>query len=345
MQGASDHSGAAALPNAPIPAGGKLRVATIPPSPSRRHWWNDWIDRLVGKPVESVNWFITPWCNYGCLFCFATPKGFENHWVGSDGLLITLDQALRLLTELRDAGARKLTFVGGEPTLVRALPNLVGWAEELGMAPMIFTNGTGLTDQLLDRLIPYLTNPRHPGAIKLSLDSGEESVEAQLGRGRGSHVSLILRRAGQIRSRGIPLMVNTVVTARNWTEDMHSVLRALQPVARWKVFQVLRIEGQNDQEWGALEVSPGQFSAFVERHADLRPIAETTNDMTESYVMVDPVGRFFQNTGGRHRYSQPLFDVGVRRALAEVGWNRSKFIARKGRYAVTLPTQTGQGAP
>jgi radical S-adenosyl methionine domain-containing protein 2 len=239
-----------------------------------------------------------------------------------------------MLRHLREAGTRKVTFVGGEPTLVKSLPSLVRFADELGMASMIATNGTGLTDQLLDQLAPPLTNRAHPGAVKFSLDSGIGSVEKALGRGTGHHVELLLNRAAAVRARGIPLMVNTVVTALNWQEEMHDILGELGPIERWKVLQVLRIEGQNDREWDSLKVTTDQFWQFVDRHRDLKPIPEDNNAMTESYVMVDPLGRFFQNTGGRHNFSRPILEVGVEAALSDVRWDRAKFLARGGSYQV-----------
>lgn len=296
------------------------------------------------SPPESVNWFITAWCNYACQFCFFTPRGYEGILRGSHGLSISMDEARSLLEQLAAAGTRKVTFVGGEPTLVAALPTLVRWTDELGMSPMIVTNGTGLSSQLLDQLAPHLRNPAHPGAIKLSLDSGSEMTEIELGRatsgallsGKGNHVQLVVRRAKEIHQRGIPLMVNTVVTRRNSEEDLHLILQTLDPVVRWKVFQMLPIAGENDVAWRALLPTNEQFSAFIHRHADLHPIAEDNDAMTESYVMLDPLGRFFQNTSGTHTYSRPILKVGVMTALAEVGWDHEKFLARDGRYETPL---------
>ncbi|MGI0131952.1 MAG: viperin family antiviral radical SAM protein [Thermoplasmata archaeon] len=344
MQRVSNDSSAAVPPNAPQLNRTEFRTG------ERRPRWKVFrglltpLHRILQPAPESVNWFITPWCNYRCAFCFSTPRGYENRPAGPDGLLISMARAGELLKKLRTAGTRKLTFVGGEPTLVRGLPTLVRWADELGMAPMIVTNGTGLTSALLDELAPHLTRQDHPGAIKLSLDSGQETIERDLGRGRGHHVSMILGRADQIRQRGIPLMLNTVVTAKNWSEDMHPALEALGPIHRWKVFQVLRIEGQNERAWDSLKVSKLQFHEFVRRHADLGPVAEDNDAMTDSYVMVDPIGRVFQNTGGRLTYSLPIFESGVQGALTEVGWSRRKFLARGGRYEVALPAASSPEA-
>jgi radical S-adenosyl methionine domain-containing protein 2 len=50
--------------------------------------------------------------------------------------------------------------------------------------------------------------------------------------------------------------------------------------------------------------------------------------MTGSYVMVDPAGRFFDNTAGTHMYSRPINEVGVDAALREVSIDPDRFRLR-----------------
>ena len=51
-----------------------------------------------------------------------------------------------------------------------------------------------------------------------------------------------------------------------------------------------------------------------------------------SYVMLDPLGCFFQNSKGHIEYSCSILDVDPLEALAEEGWNRERFIKRGGLY-------------
>ena len=48
--------------------------------------------------------------------------------------------------------------------------------------------------------------------------------------------------------------------------------------------------------------------------------------------MVDPGGRFFDNTEGKHNYSQPILEIGIQNAIEQVNYNFSKFISRGGIY-------------
>ncbi len=233
--------------------------------------------------------------------------------------------AMRIPALLRDAGTEKLTFVGGEPTLSPHLPLLLRASKAVGLTTMVVTNGYLIAEGYLERIRD------HVDWIALSVDSGSNEVEKALGRGHGDHVDRIVHAAERVKEAGIRLKVNTVVTALTWQEDMHPLIRRLGP-ERWKVFQALRILGENDGLGAEMWVTEDQFGAFLARHADLDPLGEDNDAMTGSYLMLDPLGRFFQNFGGVYEYSTPIPEVGVLPALAEVGWDAEKFERRGGRY-------------
>jgi radical S-adenosyl methionine domain-containing protein 2 len=272
------------------------------------------------KPV-SANFHLWPKCNLKCRFCYA---GFPTARTA-----LPTDAARRVIDLLAAAGTEKLTFVGGEPTLRRDLPLLVRHAADLGLTTCIVTNGARLS-----RVLEVASDAVH--WVGLSVDSGSEAVQAALGRGDGTHVGRSIALADEVRARGIHLKLNTVVTALNWQEDLSSLVRRLRP-ERWKAFQVLRVEGENDGRVEPLLITPEQYQAFVARHAHLAAVglplvAEDNDAMRGSYVMVDPQGRFFNNEFGRYTVSRPILEVGVDAALAQVGWRSDKFEARGGRY-------------
>lgn len=279
--------------------------------------------RLPLSPV-SVNWHLWPFCNYKCRFCFATFSGNPE--------TLRLEDTIRIPALLRDAGTEKLTFVGGEPTLHPQLPRLLRASKATGLTTMVVTNGYLLANGYLDRI------QDHVDWIALSVDSASNEVEEALGRGHGDHVDRTLVAADLVKEAGIRLKVNTVVTALTWQEDMHPLILRLGP-ERWKVFQVLRIFGENDGVGPEMWITTDQFRSFLARHADLNPIGEDNGAMTGSYLMLDPLGRFFQNSAGSYEYSASILEVGVLHALAEVGWDAEKFVRRGGRYGWALPNK------
>lgn len=271
--------------------------------------------------IPSVNFHIYKPCNATCRFCFATFRDVNGQ--------LALPDALRVLDALRSAGAEKINFAGGEPTLHPHIGPLVAHARGLGLVTSVVTNGARL-DRLLDHHAEDLD------WVGLSVDSGDEAVETALGRGRGTHVANAIALADRCRAAFVRVKLNTVVSALNWNEDMSALVRRLRP-ERWKVFQVLPVDGQNDGDVETLLVSEAQFASFVSRHhhlvaEGLGPVVEDNDAMRGSYVMVDPLGRFYGNSTGRHVYSEPILQAGVERALAQVGFSESKFEARGGRY-------------
>lgn len=274
------------------------------------------------QPIPlAVNYHLWPRCNLRCTFCYAGFPEARN--------TLSLDKSLAIVGQLAAAGTDKITFVGGEPTLHPQLDVLVRHAAALGLVTCVVTNGARLP-WLLDRTAGALH------WVGLSVDSGVESVQSALGRGKGDHVCKSIAFADDLRRRGIRIKLNSVITRLNHQEDMSDLVRRVSP-DRWKVFQVLRIEGENDGKVEPLLITTAEFADFVARHAHLAaqglaPVSEDNDAIRGSYVMVDPEGRFFTNEFGRYRVSQPILEVGVDTALQEVAWRSDKFIARGGMY-------------
>jgi radical S-adenosyl methionine domain-containing protein 2 len=269
----------------------------------------------------SVNFHMLKECNYHCHFCFATFPEIHGR--------LSLNQSLALLEQLSEAGVRKINFAGGEPTLHPHLGTLLERTKALGMISSIVTNGARL-EALLEQYAQHLD------WAALSVDSDDESIELALGRGTGGHVQRALQLFEILHRYGIRTKLNTVVTRLNHHLDMSSFVRTCRP-ERWKIFQVLPVAGQNDGGVQDLVVSGSEFKGFVDRHAHLAGegitvIPERNELMLDSYVMINPIGQFYNTGMGKHLYSSPILEVGIESALSQVGWNADHFIERDGDY-------------
>jgi radical S-adenosyl methionine domain-containing protein 2 len=285
----------------------------------------------------SVNLHFWRPCNMRCGFCFATyddtARAFPRGHLPQASLL-------RLIDELALHGARKLTFVGGEPTLCPWLGTLITHAKRRGLTTMLVSNGWHLREP------DYLqTHLRDLDWLTLSVDSTEAWRNLRSGRAhRGTEIMSvddIMRIGAQARQMGLRLKLNTVVHAFNHDEDLGSFVAKLQP-ERWKLFQVLPVEGQNDASFAAFEITSEQFRAFVERHAwlaerDITVVPEHNQDMRGTYAMIDPRGCFYDSVAGKHRYSRPILEVGVVQAWSEVEFSDERFAARGGNYDFDVP--------
>ena len=283
------------------------------------------------NPLPAVNFHLWQPCNMRCHFCFATFQDVKQSCLPKGHL--PRAEAIRVVEALCRAGAGKITFAGGEPTLCPWLPELLEVAKSYAVTTMIVTNGSRLTPEWLD-------DHRSPiDWIALSVDSLDPETNARAGRKEPGQPSpglqWYLAKAQLIKSAGVRFKVNTVVHRLNAEEDLFPFIASSQP-ERWKIFQVLPVKGQNDGKVGRLLLQPHQFDAFVERHQKLLPgteiVAESNDAMTGSYLMVDPAGRFFDNVDGHYIYSQGILKVGVAEALKDVRFDRVKFLGRDGLY-------------
>jgi radical S-adenosyl methionine domain-containing protein 2 len=278
----------------------------------------------------SVNYHLWEPCNMRCRYCFATFKDVVAEILPRGHL--PRDESLRLV-EMLAPYFKKLTFAGGEPMLCSWLADLIKMAKSLGMTTMLVTNGSRLSPGWITSLRGDLD------WITLSVDSASEATHRELGRalsGQPLTERRYLDLAQHVRASGMRLKINTVVTSINAGEDMTELIESLHP-ERWKILRVLPIAGQNTGKVEPLICGDSDFFGFIERHraleaAGITLVPEDNDDVRGSYAMVDPAGRFFDDMEGRHRYSEPIAEVGVEQAFSQVSFSMDRFNKRGGSY-------------
>ncbi|MCF6305518.1 MAG: viperin family antiviral radical SAM protein [Rhodobacteraceae bacterium] len=287
-----------------------------------------------------INWHITEACNYGCKFCYAkwdTPRNRRD-------LVKNIADSRNLLLQIRNFfhpsnhdnplqaemcwESVRINFAGGEPLLyAKIMPELLRFSREIGLKTSIITNGSHLSEPLLGALAPNLD------WLGLSVDSAIESANQEIGRvdRRGNlldigklAVNLNIERK---KNPNLKLKVNTVINALNANEDMGELIRGLSP-EKWKILRVLPTVNRN------LEVSDRSFGDFVKRHSEFQNIyrVEDNHEMLESYIMIDPNGRFYQNGNQSiqdgYQYSDPILDTGLAHAFSGMRFLPNRFAAR-----------------
>ena len=283
--------------------------------------------------IPSVNFHLLWPCNMRCGFCFATFQDVRHEMDLSKGHLPEED-CISIVDRVADAGCEKLNFAGGEPMLCPFLPNLIRRAKEQGMVTSIVTNGSKITDSWLADMSDSLD------WIGLSIDTVNSEKMILLGRAIRGRTPITeeeyLHIIREIKRHEIRLKINTVVTSETWQEDFTDFIRLAKP-ERWKIFQALPIKGQNDAYIDDFVVTPEQFESYVQRHRcvevhGIDVVPETNELMTGSYVMIDPAGRFFDDSQGFHTYSRPILEVGVEEALKDTSVDPERFLERGGQY-------------
>lgn len=285
----------------------------------------------VSARIPSVNYHLWKPCNMACKFCFATFQDI-NQSILTKGHL-GRDESLSVVESLAGAGFRKINFAGGEPTLCPWLPGLIARAKELNLTTSVVTNGSRISAKWLDGISESLD------WTALSIDSVSQDTLSRIGRAtRSGPMSAddYLQVIDILKQHRVRVKINTVISRANLHESLADFIIQARP-ERWKLLQVLPVQGQNDADVDKCLITAAEFDSFVKANRRVEDygiavVPESNDIMTGSYVMVDPAGRFFDNVAGIHTYSRPILEAGVEEALREVSVDAGKFLSRSGMY-------------
>lgn len=272
----------------------------------------------MNKFFETASFHIVKPCNMKCKFCYAT---FDDMRVISQ---LSKEESFSILDKLKEAGLEKITFAGGEPLLYKWIEEVIAYSKEIGLTTSIITNGSLLTDELLEKFENKLD------WIGVSIDSLNEETNRKIGRVSKNKVDYI-KLIEKIKAHGFKLKINTVVNKYNEGESIQEFIDEVNPL-RWKIFDTLKVNGQNDKQFEEIRTSSKGFESFINRHHHPSMVVENNEAMTGSYLLIDPQGRLFENSKGEHTYSSPLQENTIGRCLSEIDLDRKMFIKRGGIY-------------
>ncbi len=126
-----------------------------------------------------ATWDITNFCNLNCIFCSASAKCHKG--------MIDEPNAINIAQKIVDWGIKYVSIRGGEPMIVKQLPEIINLLNENGIFTEIVSNGTGFTKSFFDSLNDVNKDLIR---IKISLDSPEREKNDRI-RGKGSYDNAI----------------------------------------------------------------------------------------------------------------------------------------------------------
>jgi len=121
----------------------------------------------AGAPRPIVVWNCTRACNLRCVHCYSASTG------PAGKKELSTDAGLAMLQDLARFGVPVVLFSGGEPLMRQDLFTLIRRAAELGIRPILSTNGTLIDCRVAERL-------REAGTryVGVSLDGLRETNDA-----------------------------------------------------------------------------------------------------------------------------------------------------------------------
>ncbi len=271
------------------------------------------------NPPKIVEFEITLACNLRCIhcYCMAGAKAKDE---------LTTDEIKRVMNDLKGMGIWAFDIVGGEPLLRPDLYELLSYAREIGLRVMINTNGTLVTERVVQRLKE--TNP--DVLVGVSLD-GPDPETNDFVRGKGSFEKAVKGIRLFVEWGFDPVILN-VINKKNWNkfEELLDLARELGvkkiyvdrfiPVGRG--VQSRPYLDMSDEEWiraiehvrRVMDENEEEFTFYVEENITGDPC---TAGITHASILANgwvvPCGHF--------RYNRELYMGNVREKPFSEIWN------------------------
>lgn len=157
----------------------------------------------IGFPAHPA-WEVTAACNLRCIHCHvASSKPAKDE--------LTTDEAKRFIDDLAGVDEfRMLVYTGGEPLMRRDLLELLHHSRKAGLANVIATNGTLITEEVAFKL-------KEAGVVgaAVSLDSSQSAIHNYI-RKNDNAFELAMRGLQALKKAGILLQINVTVMDYNF---------------------------------------------------------------------------------------------------------------------------------
>ena len=145
-----------------------------------------------------ISWNTTNNCNMYCQHCY------RDAGIRSNEELTTIE-AENMIDEIVKAGFKIMIFSGGEPLMREDIFHLISYAKNLGLRPVMGTNGTLINREIAQRLKDIGIM-----GVGISLDSMDFTKHAQL-RGYPNAWQEAVDGMNSCKAVGLPFQIHTTV--------------------------------------------------------------------------------------------------------------------------------------
>jgi len=267
--------------------------------------------------IDTINIHFLDACNYICKHCFVEK---ENKSLSYDQITKIVDKIDSFYKQERIINGR-INLAGGEPLLSKDIDRIIDYIYDKGLRVSLITNGYYLTKQFIDRHAHQLY------CIGISIDSLDENTNRIIGRcqrdGKTLDIDRLVEICKYIRESGISLKINTCVSKLNVNEDFNEFLSKVKP-NRYKVLQMTC----DDCDIANVinRISNKEMSSFVSRHSKYATVKETSDDIKESYLIIDSIGNM--SCDNKHQSSYSVLNTEISDILLMLNINENKFERR-----------------
>jgi MoaA/NifB/PqqE/SkfB family radical SAM enzyme len=271
----------------------------------------------MAAKVATIDFHVTSECSQECPYCWG-PQDFENP--------VDTATALRIISKVKDVGASRVVFTGGDPLKRPDTGSLIQHAKSVGLEVALSTTGDQLDRTFLSRAANWFD------LITLPLDGSREEVNRRTKE--EGHFSAVMSALEMLRDYPlIDVKVCTPVTRHN-LEDVPNILRLVEDYARstqarvfYNIFQAFP-RAMFEVEWDDLLVGEGEFASLKSRLEATTAIRVNFLDHTtldRLYAMVFPDGNLVIPHGSDFRSYGQFLEISNLDAVLE----RARFDSAK----------------
>lgn len=161
-------------------------------------------DRLLSMEIE-----FSRACNFRCAYCYLADR------TAGTGEL-SRAEIKEVILQAKDLGARKIIILGGEPTIYPHLVEMLRFLGNQGLEIELFTNGTGVTEELAGVLAEERVR------VVIKMNSRDASVQDRLAGKKGAF-AIIGQALEHLHRAGYPaddffLAASTIICRQNLAE-------------------------------------------------------------------------------------------------------------------------------
>jgi MoaA/NifB/PqqE/SkfB family radical SAM enzyme len=236
---------------------------------------------MTGK-VATIDFHVTSECSQECPYCWG-PQDFENP--------VDTATALRIISHVKELGASRIVFTGGDPLKRTDMAGLIRHAKSIGLEVALSTTGDQLTPEFLQRVADEID------LISLPLDGSTEEVNKRTKE--EGHLAAVLQALEWLREHpAIDVKVCTPVTRHNLA-DVPNIARLVEDYARtsearvfYNIFQAFP-RAMFEVEWDELLVSDVEFADLEKRVRDTSRVRVNFLEhatLDRLYMMIFPDG-------------------------------------------------------
>lgn len=148
---------------------------------------------------------LTRRCQFDCIHCYLGEKRSSDY----RGDELDTETWKRIIDQVADAGCLFLTFTGGEPVLREDFIEIYTHARLRGMIVTVFTNGYGISDEILSVFSDY-----KPNAVDITLYGATSETHGRVTRRPGTFDTCI-ENIHRLIEAGIRVRLKTVLMTEN----------------------------------------------------------------------------------------------------------------------------------